>query len=73
MGTPISNDSLGLKPDRGSLAFVIEVLEGVIDTRIAQAWRGRTQIAFSGMTDSQLALELIARGWAVFKPVVNDT
>lgn len=69
MGKPAPGDPLGLKPDPQSVA---DMLEGVIDARINARVSGRTGDRFDGVPDTALVLELIARGWAVFRPQSQD-
>lgn len=65
MGIPTASDPLGTQPAPTSIA---DMMEGVIDARIANAWRGRAQPCFDGVPDAQLVMELLARGWGVFRP-----
>lgn len=69
MATPTPSDPLGQRPDPASFA---ESMEAMIDARIDQRWRGFTGKQFANTPDAQLALELIARGWAVFRPTSQD-
>lgn len=69
MSQPTKDDPFGERPDPTSFA---EMMEQVIDARIAQAWRSRAITKFQGIPDGDLVAELLARGWAVFKPKVND-
>ena len=63
-------DPLGLRPDPANFG---EMLEKVVDARIDYAWRGRTIADLDNLSDATLVLELTARGWAVFRPMGNDT
>ena len=65
MGQPTANDPFGEKPDIGSFAAAIEA---VVDERIMWHVRGRTGPQFDKVTDIALVQELLARGWAVFRP-----
>lgn len=65
MGAPTRDDPLGQNPDPTSIT---EMLEAVVDARIEQRLRGRASKLFDGVPDMQLVHELLARGWAVFKP-----
>lgn len=44
------------------------MLEGVIDARIRMHLRGRVSDRFNDVSDVMLVQELLARGWAVFRP-----
>lgn len=69
MGKPTADDPLGTKPDPASFS---EMLEAVVDARIEQRLRGRSSSRFNDVPDTHLVHELIARGWAVFRPRTND-
>jgi hypothetical protein len=45
-----------------------EGLSRLVDERINQRIRDRTDQRLAGIPDHVLVLELIARGWAVYKP-----
>jgi len=51
---------------------IFDAIEKVIDKRIDNRLMGRTDGKFNGTKDHELVLELIARGFAVFKPMVNE-
>ena len=68
MGQPTSDDPLGQRPDFANFS---EMLELHIDARIAQRLRGITGFQFNNTPDMALVNELLARGWAVFKPNSN--
>ena len=68
MGKPSAADPLGQEPDPTSVA---EMFEKVIDARIEMRLVGCTRGRFDGVPDQHLVLELIARGWAVFRPSPN--
>jgi len=69
MGQPTASDPLGQQSDPTSIA---DMLESVIDARIALATRGRSSAQFNGVPDFHLVQELLARGWAVFRPSANQ-
>lgn len=69
MANPTQGDPFG---ERKDLASFSDMLEGVVDARIEQRLRGRASRDFDGVPDTALVHELIARGWAVFRPKVND-
>lgn len=69
MGTPSRDDPLGQRPDPGSFA---DALTTVVDERIKMHLRGRTSRSFDGTRDMDLVQELLARGWAVFRPNSQD-
>ena len=73
MAKPTPSDPLGLRADPGSPEYSGDSLAKMIDDRIAMNWCGRTTRELDGFADSVLALELIARGWAVFKPTIQGT
>lgn len=51
------------------LATPLEIaLRKLVDERIEDAWRGRNAPDFNGTPDALLCMELIARGWVVYKP-----
>lgn len=61
-------DPLGQRPDPTSFG---EMLEKVIDARIDARWKGQQDARLDGVSDAKLVLELIARGFAVHKPLDN--
>lgn len=62
VSVPTPQDPLGL-------ADPLEVaLRNLVDERIARAWAGRTKQDFANTPDMLLCMELIARGWVVYKP-----
>lgn len=69
MGEPRPGDPFGEKPDPTSFD---DMIGSVVDARIEMRLRGRIDSRFDGVPDIHLVHELIARGWAVFKPKVND-
>lgn len=72
MGKPTSDDPLGLKPDPTNFA---DMLDAVIDAKVEEKVRWRTQTIgapLTGVSDMQLVQELLARGWAVFRPKSNE-
>lgn len=62
---PTLADPLGV---RDNPASILGAFEKVIDARIEERLRGRTTERFDGVQDIALVHELLARGWAVFKP-----
>jgi hypothetical protein len=62
---PTADDPHGLRPDPASFA---EAMEKMIDARIEQRLRGRALKEMDGVPDMVMVHELIARGWAVFRP-----
>lgn len=68
MGKPTSDDPLGQRPDLASFA---DMIERVVDQRIIMHVRGLTTREFDHTPDIKLVQELIARGWAVFRPQSN--
>lgn len=66
---PTPNDPMGQRPDPTSVS---EMLEGVVDARIKMHLTGRTSEQFDGVPDLHLVHELLARGWAVFRPRTNE-
>ena len=44
------------------------VVKDYIDERIKDAFTGRTDVMFANVSDAALMLELMARGYAVWKP-----
>lgn len=69
MSRPTKDDPLGMRPDPASFT---EMLESVVDARIELRLRGAAMSKFDGFSDIDLALELIARGWAVFLPKIGE-
>jgi hypothetical protein len=65
MGKPTANDPLGQRLDPSDLG---DMLNAAVDQRIAHAWRGRAVADLSGFPDGALVLELVARGWVVYRP-----
>lgn len=63
MGQPTPNDPLGLRPTSFE-----DALLRTIDERVALAWRARTVQSFDNTPDAVLAMELLSRGWVVYKP-----
>jgi hypothetical protein len=47
-------------------------MERVVDARIEQRMRGLTAKRFHDVSDMVLVSELLARGWAVFRPTTQD-
>lgn len=68
MGKPTADDPLGMRLDPTSIS---DMLEQVVDARIRVHLLGRTSDRFNDCTDMTLVHELLARGWAVFKPSAN--
>ena len=66
MARPTTSDPLGQRPD-GDDTFASSMMD-MIDRRIEVVTRGRAFQNFSNVADVQLATELIARGWVVYKP-----
>lgn len=69
MGTPSADDPLGLRPDPTSFD---EAIGKVVDARIEHRLRGRAYDTLGGVPDMKLVQELLARGWAVFRPKSQD-
>lgn len=69
MGQPSPSDPLGQRPDPTDLG---DMLNAAVDARIEQRLAGRTGDRFNGVTDIELVRELLARGWAVFRPQANQ-
>lgn len=69
MPDPTADDPLGQREDPADAG---QMLEKLIDARIDRRWIGRASDQCRGIPDAVLAMELIARGWAVFKPQVNQ-
>lgn len=65
MGTPTISDPLGDRPNPASFA---DMMESLVDARIDQRWRGRATNRFDDVLTSDIILELLARGWAVYHP-----
>jgi hypothetical protein len=65
MGRPTADDPLGERDPEDNFT---KGLEKLIDERIRHVVRGRSSPSYNGHSDLQLVTELIARGWAVFKP-----
>ena len=61
MSGPTPQDPLGLSP-------LEQQLRDLVDSRIRLAWRTNSGGDFSGVPDAMLCMELIARGWVVYKP-----
>ncbi len=68
MGTPAKDDPLGQRPDPADFG---DMLNQIVDKRIEQAWRWRHDTKLVSVPDMVLVSELLARGWAVFKPSPN--
>lgn len=66
---PSMKDPLGQLPDPSSFGAMMEAM---VDARIAMHNRFRTQAKFDGVTNQELILELVARGYAVFKPSITE-
>lgn len=49
-----------------------EQLADLVDARVDYALRGRTRERYNGVPDQELVLELLARGWSVFRPSWQD-
>lgn len=69
MSIPTKDDPFGMRPNPTSIT---EMLESVVDARIELRLHGRSRPKFDGVTDAELAMELIARGWAVFLPKTSE-
>ncbi len=69
MGKPTPDDPMGIKPDPASFD---DMIGSVVDARIKMHMRGRASQDFDGVPDMKLVHELIARGWAVFRPAANN-
>lgn len=65
MGLPTLDDPLGERPQIGAIG---DALEKVVDDRIIMHLKGRTSAQLDGVSDMVLVQELLARGWAVFRP-----
>ena len=65
VGKPSPSDPLGQRPDPSDFG---DAMNAMIDARIEQRLIGRTDERFSGVADVALVHELLARGWAVFRP-----
>lgn len=65
MARPTAEDPLGQLPDPNSFD---DMMAQLIDKRIDERWRGKTRPTFDGIPTYELAMELIARGWVVYKP-----
>lgn len=48
------------------------MLNSIVDKRIEQAWRWRHDVQLVSVPDMVLVSELLARGWAVFRPNSNQ-
>ena len=67
--SPSLTDPLGRNPPaRGTDASFAQGLAQLVDERIDARLRGRASDRFNGVPDIDLVHELIARGWAVYKP-----
>ncbi len=69
MGRPSASDPLGQRPDPASFA---DAMETMIDARINQRLLGITTQKLDGVTDLDMVHELLARGWAVFRPTTSQ-
>lgn len=69
MGKPTPNDPLGQRPDPADFG---DAMNAMIDARIEARLRGRTNDQFDNVHDMSLVHELLARGWAVFRPTMQD-
>lgn len=72
MSQPSKDDPLGMKPDPTSFT---EMVDALINAKVEDAVRWRTSTTgqdLRGITDMQLVQELLARGWAVFRPKSNE-
>lgn len=69
MGKPTRGDPLGTNPDPSDFG---DMLNDVVDRRIRAVLAGRTDAQFDGVPDTRLVLELLARGWAVYRPMGQD-
>lgn len=65
MGNPSPGDPLGQRDPEDNFS---RGLEKMIDDRIKFVTRPRTINRFHDVTEAELALELIARGWVVYRP-----
>lgn len=66
---PTRDDPLGQRPDPTDFFAAITK---VVDERIGMHLQGRSSQQFDGVADLALVHELIARGWAVFRPQSKD-
>ena len=69
MAQPTKDDPLGLRPEPTS---IFEQMEQVVDRRIEWRLQGQTSHGFDGVPDMHLVHELLAQGWAVFRPQSKD-
>ncbi len=69
MGKPSASDPLGQRPDPTDFG---DAMNAMIDARIEMRLRGRTNGVFDNVSDIQLVHEMLARGWAVFRPRIQD-
>ncbi len=67
MGKPSPGDPLGQRYDPADAG---DMFNALIDARIEQRLRGQTSNQFDNVGDLALVQELIARGWAVYRPRV---
>lgn len=66
---PSVHDPLGImRPPAGTDASFARGLAALIDERIDHRLRNRTTSKLNGVPDMDMVHELIARGWAVYKP-----
>lgn len=49
-----------------------DMLNEAVDRRVDMRMRGRVKDQFNDVPDIDLVSELLARGWAVFRPREND-
>lgn len=66
---PSASDPLGENRNPSS---ILGALENVVDARIKLHLSGRSSDRFADCTDMALVVELITRGWAVFRPRTQD-
>ena len=69
MALPTRDDPLGQRKDPASL---YDAMEAMLDARIDQRLRGLTNARFHDVSDMALVAEILARGWAVFRPQSQD-
>lgn len=65
MAEPTAKDPLGRRLDPADAG---DMFNALIDKRIEMRVTGRTSNQFNAVGDWALVQELLARGWAVFRP-----
>lgn len=65
---PSATDPLGLNDPPTPQQSFDEALRKVINSEIRSILRGRVSSTCDDIPDAVLAMELIARGWVVYKP-----